>query len=139
MRDRAMTPQHTPPAAVTPAGGRLQRLWSSVTGGIGAVTGLVPHLLHHIGPLAGTALVAGAGGTLLFGTLGLLASVPLLLRLHRRFANWWAPATALAVFAAMFSLSAFVIGPAISGNSTDAPAPGTPVPATTEHSEHHTD
>jgi hypothetical protein len=28
---------------------------------IGAVVGLAPHVLHHIGLLAGTALIAGAG------------------------------------------------------------------------------
>jgi len=46
-------------------------------------------VLHHIGLLAGTALIAGAGGTALFGILGLAMSVPLLLRLRRRFAFWW--------------------------------------------------
>jgi hypothetical protein len=56
-----------------------------------------------------------AVGTLIFGLLGLAASVPVLLRLKRRFGAWWAPALGLAVFAAMFSVSAFVIGPAISG------------------------
>jgi hypothetical protein len=40
----------------------------------------------------------------------------MLLRLKRRFGSWWAPALGFAVFAAMFSLSAFVIGPGISGN-----------------------
>jgi hypothetical protein len=54
----------------------------------------------------------------LFGILGLIASIPLLLRLKRRFASWWAPMIGLAVFAVMFSVSAFVIGPAISGLSS---------------------
>jgi len=52
----------------------------------------------------------------------------LLRRLYRRFHTWKAPAIALAIFAPMYALSAFVIGPAISG---DAP---TPVPATTTSS-----
>ena len=67
--------------------------------------GLLPHVLHHIGLLAGTALVAGSGGTALFGALGLLASIPMLVRLYRRFGSWIAPALGLLVFAAMFSLS----------------------------------
>ena len=45
-----------------------------------------------------------------------------MLRLRRRFSTWWAPVIGLAVFAAMFSLSTFVIGPAISGSGD----PGTP-------------
>ena len=79
------------------------------------------------------------GGNLLFGAVGLLLSIPLLRRLHRRFGTWKAPAVAIAVFTVMFSISAFVIGPAISGTEpAEAPQPaGTPSPA--EHSAHHTD
>jgi hypothetical protein len=80
------------------------------------------------------ALVTGAGGTALFGALGLLASLPMLRRLRRRFGTWRAPAIALGVFAVMFALSAFVVGPAISGGA-DAPAP-TPTP-TVGHDGHH--
>lgn len=95
--------------------------------------GLLPHLLHHIGLLAGTALVAGSGGTALFGALGLLASIPMLIRLYRRFGSWVAPAVGLLVFAIMFFLSAFVIGPAISGAGGDvAPAPS----PTVDHTDH---
>ena len=136
--------QHVAPtvtsAAAAPAGtGRadpswLRALWNSVVGGIAAVVGLAPHVLHHVGLLAGTALVAGAGGTLLFGAVGLAASVPFLLRLRRRFGTWRAPAIALSVFAAMFSLSAFVIGPAISGS--DSPGGG-PAQQQIDHSAHH--
>lgn len=112
---------------------RLRALWNTVVGGIGLVLGLLPHVLHHIGFLAGTALVAGSGGTALFGVLGFLASVPFLLRLRRRFGTWRAPAIGLLVFAAMFSLSAFVIGPAISGAGGTQPAP---VPSV-DHTIHH--
>lgn len=77
--------------------------------------GLLPHLLHHLGPLVGTALVAGTGGTILFAALGLVASIPFLLQLRRRFNNWVAPGIALAVFAATFSITTFLIGPLISG------------------------
>jgi len=112
---------------------RLRALWNSLVGGIGLVLGLLPHVLHHVAFLAGTALVAGSGGTALFGAVGLVASVPLLVRLYRRFATWRAPAIALLIFVAMFSLSAFVIGPAISGSGT-AKSPSVP---SQNHNQHH--
>jgi hypothetical protein len=95
--------------------------------------GLLPHVLHHAGLIFGAALVTGAGGNLLFGALGLLFSMPLLRRLYTRFNTWKAPAVALTILVAMFSLSAFVIGPIISGD-----APGvTQVPVETpDHSKH---
>jgi hypothetical protein len=65
-----------------------------------------------VGLLAGTALLAGIGGTLLFGAIGLAAMVPMLLRLRRRFRNWWAPGIAAAVFVAVFAVSTFLTGPA---------------------------
>lgn len=111
---------------------RRRTAWTVFTGAVGGVVGLAPHVLHHIGPLVGTALVAGAGGTALFGALGLLASVPLLIKLRRRFSNWWAPAIALAVFTAMFLLSAFVIGPLVS-----SPAGAGPDVTPIDHASHH--
>ena len=92
----------------------------------GAFIGLAPHVLHHVGPLAGAAVLSGAGGTALFAALGFLAAIPFLIRLHRRFKTWRAPAIALAVFAAMFSLSSFVIGPAISGGEEPGKSPSVP-------------
>src|SRR5680860_529777 len=80
------------------AGGPRRSPWTIITGAFGIVAGLTPHVLHHIGPLVGTALVAGAGGTVLFGVHGLAASVPMLIKLRRKFNNWWAPAIALCVF-----------------------------------------
>jgi len=115
--------------------GRLNSLWNALVAGLGLVMGIVPHVLHHVGLLAGTALVAGSGGTALFGVLGLLASIPLLLRLRRRFNTWRAPVIGVLIFAAMFSVSTFVIGPAISGTGDANPAP-TPVP-TVNHKGHH--
>jgi hypothetical protein len=104
--------------------GRLRRVWDASTGVIGVIVGLVPHLLHHVALLAGTALVVGSGGTALFAVVGVVASIPMLLRLRRRFQSWWAPAIGLGVFAVMFTISAFVIGPAISGvNDTGKPSP----------------
>lgn len=95
--------------------GRLSALWSGVVAAGGVLFGLLPHVLHHVALLAGTALVAGSGGTALFGAIGLVASIPMLVRLHSRFGTWFAPAIGLALFVLMFLLSAFVIGPATSG------------------------
>ena len=120
-----------PPAPATWA----TRAWGALIAAWGAFTGVLPHVLHHVGPLAGTALVAGAGGTLLFGSVGLVASVPFLLRLRRRFGNWLAPGIALAVFAAMFSLSTFVIGPRIRGDVADL---ARPLPAELDEHGHAT-
>jgi len=117
---------------------RLRALWNAFVGAIGLVMGIVPHVLHHVTLLAGTALVAGSGGTALFGALGFLASVPLLLRLRRRFGTWRAPAIGLLIFAAMFSLSTFVVGPAISGAGGVGGAESGPVPSV-DHTVHHTD
>lgn len=118
--------------------GRLKAIWGTASAAIGVVMGLIPHVLHHIGLIAGAALVTGAAGNVLFFALGLVLSIPLLRRLYRRFHTPWAPAIAVAIFAAMFSVSAFVIGPAITGDSAPAKAPGTPVQTpTTNHSQHH--
>src|SRR6266498_1859344 len=115
---------------------RLRAWWNALVGAIGVVVGLAPHVLHHIGLLAGTALVAGAGGTALFAILGLVASVPFLLRLRRRFGTWWAPAIGLAVFAVMFAVSALLVGPAINGGADGPPGGGQPSPSI-DHSGHH--
>jgi hypothetical protein len=127
-----------PPSGAKRSGptGPLRAWWSALVGGIGAVVGLAPHVLHHVGLLAGTALVAGTGGTVLFGVLGLVASVPLLLRLRRRFDSWWAPVAGLTVYAVMFSMSTFLIGPAISGGNDATPDGGRPSPSSS-HSGHH--
>ncbi|HXV33269.1 MAG TPA: hypothetical protein VD769_04600, partial [Gaiellaceae bacterium] len=81
------------------------RPWAALVAGWGAFIGLLPHVLHHVGPLAGAALLAGAVGTALFFAIGIVASIPFLLRLHRRFRTWRAPAIALAIFVGLFSLS----------------------------------
>jgi len=87
-------------------------------------------------------LVAGTGGTLLFGAIGLLASIPFLLRVHRRCGNWRTPGLLFGVFAVFFAVSTLVIGPAITGENsspgkaaTHQTAPG--APATTGHDGHH--
>lgn len=119
----------------------VRRVRVVLSAALAAVLGLLPHVLHHVGPLAGAALFAGAGGTLLFGAIGLVAAIPFLLRVHRRCGNWRVPAILLATFATMFSLSAFVIGPAITGgDDDDKPAvskPGVAPAQRNAHPEHH--
>lgn len=98
----------------------LQRLRTALLAAWAAVTGAAPHVLHHVGPLAGSALVAGAGGRVLFGALGFVATIPSLRRLRRRTGNWRAPGLALAAFATVYAVSALLIGPAI-GDATQPP------------------
>ena len=96
-----------------------------------AVLGLAPQVLHHLGLIAGAALVTGAGGK-----RSLLRDWAR--RLHRRFDSWWAPGLAIGVFAAVFSLSAFVLGPAISGQADQASTPSpSSTPTLDEHIGHH--
>lgn len=130
------------PARSQPEGRRTPlRSARDAAGATIAVTlGLVPHVLHHIGLLAGAAVITGAGGNALFFGIGLLFTVPMLRRLYRRFATWKAPAIAVIVFAALFSISAFVVGPAISGGTGESgnDSPSQPVPASTSgHTDHH--
>lgn len=109
--------------------------WNAAGTALTGLLGLAPHVLHHIGLFAGAFLVTGATGNILFGLVGLLLSVPFLLRLYRRHRTWKAPAIAVAVFVAVFSLSAFVVGPAITGSSggSQPTSPSTP----DQHAEHH--
>lgn len=97
----------------------VRRAWVSVSTAIAAVLGLLPHVLHHVGPLAGAALFAGATGSLLFGAIGLVAAIPFLRRVRRHCGSWRVPAGILAAMAVAFSLSTFVLGPAITGSGDD--------------------
>ncbi|ASR56162.1 hypothetical protein CBP52_14845 [Cellulomonas sp. PSBB021] len=132
--------QHAP--ELTVAGGHvvaarrrpLRTVGSAITAATGTVVGLAPHVLHHIGPLVGTALVAGVGGQALFGLVGLIAALPMLVRLRRRSGTWWAPGLALLAFAAAFVVSTTVIGPMISGDGV--PSEVTPS-APADHDQHH--
>ena len=119
------------------ARGFARRAWMAVSAATAAVLGLLPHVLHHVGPLAGAALFAGATGSLLFGAIGFVAAIPFLLRVHHHCGNWRLPAAILAAMAVVFSLSTFVLGPAITGNDgEDAPTESAPAnPA--GHEEHH--
>ena len=111
-----------------------------------AVLGAAPHVLHHVGPLAGAALLAGATGKLVFGALGFALAIPMLRSLQRRHQSWLVPAGVLAAMVAAFSISTLVVGPQLSG-SGDAPStkpvPGKTAPARpdgmsqSEHEAHH--
>jgi hypothetical protein len=105
-----------------------------LSGVVAAALGLLPHVLHHAGPLAGAALFAGVAGSLLFGVVGLALSVPLLLRVRRRRGSWRLSALLLALFAAVFSVSTFVVGPKISGGDEPSPIERDRPPG---HEQHH--
>ena len=102
----------------------------------GAVTGVAPHVLHHVGPLAGAALLAGAAGRILFFLLGLLAATPMLVRLYRRFRSWAAPVVAISLFALTYTVSSLYIGPLFT-ESGSTPGPPAPSVTTTTHPHDH--
>lgn len=114
-------------------------VWATIRAGTGAALGVLPHVMHHVGLIAGAAILTGAIGNSILYVVGLLLSIPLLKRLRSRFQTAWAPAIGIGVFTALFSLSAFVIGPAISGSGEQAPATNpTPAVSTTDgHAAHH--
>jgi hypothetical protein len=141
-------PAAASPAAAAPSGAGVLRRIRAALAGIGAAAlGAAPHVLHHVGPLAGAAVLAGATGKLLFGALGFVLAVPMLRRLHRRHDSWVMPGGVLALMAIIFTVSSFVVGPAITGSGDDAPASNDPsrsTPNTTppgvspdEHEAHH--
>ena len=114
--------------------GRVRHLLSAVWG---TIAGIAPHVLHHVGPLAGAAILASTGGRVLFFLMALALAIPMLVRLYRRFRSWVAPAIAVAVFAVAYSLSSIFLGPLISG-ATDGSALETPVATTTTDEHGHT-
>ena len=107
------------------------RIGAALTGLIGGVAGIAPHVLHHVGPIAGAALLTGVGGTAIFGVVGFASMIPFLLRLRRRFGTWTAPSVAVALFAVLFTISTLWIGPAIRGDSAETGVPST------DHPSHH--
>lgn len=128
------------PFASRPAGRLRAALASAAAGALGAA----PHVLHHAGPLAGAALVGGALGTVLFGVVGLALTLPVLVRVRRHTGSWLAPAALLALFAAVFTLSTFVLGPALTGDDparsesdTSQPRPDRPGDLPGDHEAHH--
>jgi hypothetical protein len=132
----AIAPVH--PAAQRSA---LVRVRIALAGVGAALVGAAPHVLHHAGPLAGAALLAGASGKLLFATLGFVAAIPMLRKLRRRTGSWRVPTGVLAVMAVVFAFSSFVLGPAIAGDDDEPAAtsttPSRTFPSPAEHEQHH--
>jgi hypothetical protein len=120
------------PVAVdgTETSGQLHQAASAVWG---VVSGVAPHVLHHVGPLAGAALLAGTGGQILFFFLGLALATPMLIRLRRSFRTWAAPAIALAIFALTYTVSSLYIGPLITGEASGATDTASVTVTTDEH------
>ena len=129
--------------AAVPERGTTDRLRAALAGVGAAVLGTAPHVLHHVGPLAGAALLAGASGQLLFGAAGFLLAVPMLRRLHRRRGSWVVPGGVLALMAVVFTVSSIVIGPALTDGGRESRAPAKNVPSApsgispSEHESHH--
>ena len=116
-----------PPAPIGPLGSLLARAYGLASAAVGAVAGITPHVLHHIGPIAGAAILTGTEGSVLLGIIGFALTLPLLVRLKQRFSSWLAPGVALVLFASMFTISTLWIGPAIRGeNGGDEAAPVDP-------------
>ena len=118
--------------ASTDARTLLGRVGAAFSAAVGALSGIAPHVLHHVGPIAGAALMTGSGGTALFGAIGFVLTVPMLLRLRSRFRTWLAPGIALAIFAGVFTVSAIWIGPAIRGDDN-----GSTADQAGDHTSHH--
>ena len=137
-RTSVPVPPATAPSHPMEIGYRLAGARDAIGALFGAVLGLAPHVLHHVGLIAGAALITGAGGNALFFLVGLLFSIPMFRRLYRRFQSWLAPAIAVAVFTVMFSLSAFVLGPALTGGADSGGGPNSPSQTPLQdHAAHH--
>jgi hypothetical protein len=77
-------------------------------------------------------------GKLLFALAGFALAVPMLRRVRRHTGSWRAPAGLLSLMAVAFTLSSFVVGPALTGSEAERPpAESTPGEADPEHDEHH--
>ncbi|RIK15805.1 MAG: hypothetical protein DCC50_06940 [Acidobacteria bacterium] len=74
--------------------------------------------------MAGAAVLTGAFGNWVLYLVGLVLSIPMLRRLRTRLRSWWAPAVGVTIFTGLFTLSAFIVGPAISGDGVPQPAEG---------------
>jgi peptidoglycan/LPS O-acetylase OafA/YrhL len=114
-----------------PTAGRLRH---AVTAVWGAVSGVAPHVLHHVGPLAGAAILAGTAGRVLFFFIGLGLATPMLIRLYRRFDTWAAPAIAATVFVVTYTVSSLYLGPLLTRETTTVEPPS--VTTTTDQHGH---
>ena len=111
----------SPPPLARPTRPLLLRVRLALAAVLGTISGIAPHVLHHVGPIAGAAIVSGSTGTVVFGLLGFLLMVPSLLQIKRRFGTWLAPGIAIVVFAVLFTISTVWIGPIIRGEIDEPP------------------
>ena len=81
--------------------------------------------------------MSGIAGSLLFGAIGFALAIPFLLRLRRKSGSWRLPGAVLAVMVAVFSLSAFVVGPAITGSDDDGRSSPASQPTPAGPEAHH--
>jgi len=122
----------TPAAVALP---RAAGFRNALTAAWGTVTGVAPHVLHHVGPLAGAAILAGTAGRVIFFVIGLAVATPMLIRLYRRFGTWAAPGLALGVFVVGYLVSSLYIGPLLTGATETAGE--VPTVTTTTHGHDH--
>ena len=123
----------------------LDRVRATLAAVGAAVLGAAPHVLHHAGPLAGAALLAGVSGKLLFGALGLRCwRSRCCAGCSRRHGSWAVPGGVLALMAVVFTFSSFVIGPALTDSGGESTTPATNAPCAprpgvspSEHEAHH--
>lgn len=123
-------------ASQSNAMGLVGRSKAVAAGVSAAVLGAAPHVLHHVGPLAGAALLAGATGKLIFGVVGFVAMIPLFRKLHRKSGGWRVPALAFAAMSVVFLFSTLVIGPALTGGGDDS-VKAVPQDEQQGHDAHH--
>lgn len=123
----------SPEPLVDSAKSLLLRVRLALAAVLGTISGIAPHVLHHVGPIAWAAIVSGSTGTVVFGLLGFLLMSPSLLQIKRRFGTWLAPGIAVVVFGVLFAISTVWIGPIIRGE-LDQP----PDAHQTEHEAHVT-
>jgi len=84
------------------------RAWSAMVTLWAVITGAAPHVLHHIAPIAGAALIGGVIGTTVFGVLAFLLTIPLLLRVRARTQSWRLPSMLVGLFAVMWLVSSLL-------------------------------
>ena len=128
--------------SATPPGARgtVRALWAYLRAGLGALAGLAPHVMHHVGLIAGAALFTGVIGNTALYLAGLALSIPMLNRLRKRFGTWTAPLLGVAAFTGLFLLSALVIGPALyPGETVPTLQPTVTATPTADHTGHHPD
>ena len=135
-QDTANPVRDAPTQEDTPRSSRWRAIWSGARAAVGALLGLVPHVLHHIGFLAGAAVLTGAVGNALLYVAGLALSIPMLDRIRKRHHTWKASLIAVVVFTGLFAFSAFIVGPALNPPSPQ-PAPIQQPTAAAEHEDHH--